>query len=315
MHSKLYCYCRLRPLRRFLRLALLLTVFLTGYNITGCYTMNHEAERLKLLQDPATGVVPGTEARTLSPETDTANSRAVLMVHGYLGSRKDFADLGERLTEAGFQVRQMRLPGHGTYPEDFDRYTSNDFLAAIDEEYSALKTDFDDVTLVGFSMGGALSSLYASQHDVDRLVLIAPYFGITHRWYYLLPAEWWTYSIGYLIPSVHRGEDFVQVNRKADDIDIFTYQALTTRSSRSLIALGKAARQPECLDRITCPVLLVMARGDRAASPRRAARAFGAIGSTDKQAHWFSKRSNHHLLWDWEGEDAKELIIDHLKEK
>lgn len=38
-------------------------------------------------------------------------------------------------------------------------------------------------TLIGSSMGGYIAALYASRHpETERLVLLAPAFGFTHRW-------------------------------------------------------------------------------------------------------------------------------------
>ncbi len=39
------------------------------------------------------------------------------------------------------------------------------------------------VTLIGSSMGGYIATLYASRHpETEKLVLLAPAFGFTHRW-------------------------------------------------------------------------------------------------------------------------------------
>ena len=39
------------------------------------------------------------------------------------------------------------------------------------------------VTLIGSSMGGYIAALYASRHpETEKLVLLAPAFGFTHRW-------------------------------------------------------------------------------------------------------------------------------------
>lgn len=41
----------------------------------------------------------------------------------------------------------------------------------------------EPVTLIGSSMGGYIAALYASRHpETERLVLLAPAFGFTHRW-------------------------------------------------------------------------------------------------------------------------------------
>ena len=54
--------------------------------------------------------------------------------------------------------------------------------------------------------------------------------------------------------------------------------------------------------------------GDDAACPDRAAKAFEMIGSGDKEIAWFD-RSNHHILWDYDGEEAANRIENFLTEE
>src|SRR5688572_17767016 len=41
---------------------------------------------------------------------------ACLLLHGFTGSPWDMRPLGERLSERGYAVRAIRLPGHGSTP-------------------------------------------------------------------------------------------------------------------------------------------------------------------------------------------------------
>ncbi|MCA9448025.1 MAG: alpha/beta fold hydrolase [Candidatus Omnitrophica bacterium] len=300
-------YPRLRKSLQYLFLFVLL-VFSTGcaYNLYATHKMEKEIK--KYPRDPQTGVVKGTEAITL--EGDGPN--AALLVHGFVGSRIDFNDLGEVLNEQGLTVRLTRLPGHGTFAVQHAVTTADQLIEAVRTEYLAMKQDYDQVALVGFSMGGALSSIVASEEQVDRLVLIAPYFGVTYRWYYIIPAEVTNALFGWWIPYVVKGERFTCVNRKEAKKELFCYKVLSTQGADELIRIGEMARDPELLSRIQCPVLMLQSRNDRAASPDRSEEAFDLIGSRDKQVIWYEE-SNHHILWDYDREDAKRRIVEFLE--
>ncbi len=44
-----------------------------------------------------------------------------LLVHGFTGAPDEMRPLGEALAAAGFPVRAVRLPGHGTSVDDLAR--------------------------------------------------------------------------------------------------------------------------------------------------------------------------------------------------
>lgn len=264
-------------------------------------------------RDPITGVVRGTEAVTIMPTADiAATSRtACLLVHGFLSSRQDFADLPQRLAARGITVRAMRLPGHGTTPMDFAGQPTGALLAAVRQEYRNLARDHDRVYVVGFSMGGALSTLLASEEPVTRLVLLAPYYGVTYKWYYMLPAETWHSILGPVVPFIKRPTGLTKLNKRENVGRYFMYQTLTTAGTGQLMDLGRAAGRPETLRHVTCPVLLVQSRHDEAASPSAAAKAFDTLGSADKRAVWFEK-SNHVICWDYDSEQVMTEVVEFL---
>jgi carboxylesterase len=266
-------------------------------------------------RDPITSVIRGTEAITLAPAAgDPATSRtACLMVHGFLSARTDFADLGERLVRHGITVRLMRLPGHGTTPVDFAYLPPGALYKAVHQEYLNLRERFDRIYLVGFSMGGSLSTILASEEPVDRLVLVSPYFGVTYAWYYVLPAHIWNALLGRLIPYVVRTDAFVKLNDRTLYDKIFMYKIVPTAGVRQLKAIGQTARREELLRKVACSVLIVHSRGDGAASPQEAQEAFGKLGSSDKEILWL-KESNHIVFWDFEREEAKDRIERFLTE-
>jgi len=93
------------------------------------------------------------------------------------------------LRNQGFTIRIMRLPGHATTPLDFEAQSVDSLLKAVLNELDDLRDRHDAVHLVGFSLGGALATLAASRDPPESLILIAPYYGVSHQWYYILPVE------------------------------------------------------------------------------------------------------------------------------
>ena len=276
-----------------------------AYNWYATRAMNREAVRLP--RDQATNVVKGTEAVTLPGK----GPNAVLLVHGFVGSRIDFNDLGEVLNNQGLTVRLMRLPGHGTYPADYAATSNEELIEAVRNEYRELKKRHEKVALVGFSMGGALSAVVSSEEKIDRTVLISPYFGVTHRWYYGLPAETWNGMVSWAIPNVVKSRRFICVNNEEAKDELYCYTVVPTKCAAKLIRLGKRARDPSTLTRVSCPVLVLQSHGDQAASPGRTEKAFPHIGSQDKRIVWYEE-SNHHILWDFDKEAAKAEIVEFL---
>ena len=264
-------------------------------------------------RDPLTGVVRGAEAVTLAPQTadPRTSGTAVLMIHGFLAARSDFADLGERLARRGFTVRLMRLPGHGTIPPDFEFLPDGALFQAVHQEYLKLRAGHRRVYVAGFSMGGALATLLASVEPVDRLVLAAPYYGVSYKWYYVLPAETWNTLIGWAVPYVKKSERFTRINDRGQIGKFYHYQTVPTGGVRQLVALGKAARRPETLRKVTCPVLLLHSEGDEAASIGRARKAFDQLGSPRKEAVWLQK-SNHIIFWDYDRDEVKQRVEEFL---
>lgn len=115
-----------------------------------------------------------TESFTLGP---VDGKRAVLLLHGFTGSPWEVRPLGESLAARGFHVYAPRLPGHGLTPEEMLHVSADDWKQAAFNAYDGLSR-FPQVYVAGLSMGGLLSVLIAAQREVQRIVLMAPVFGL-----------------------------------------------------------------------------------------------------------------------------------------
>jgi carboxylesterase len=124
----------------------------------------------------AAPVQPGAAAYT-----GGTGSVGVLLCHGFSGVAKSMMPWAHHLESAGFRVSVPRLVGHGTSWQELNLTTWEDWYAGVEEAFTELSAECDQVFLAGLSMGGALSLRLAEQFGagVSGLVLVNPVINIT----------------------------------------------------------------------------------------------------------------------------------------
>ena len=100
-------------------------------------------------------------------------SKAVMTIHGFLTVTEDFGRLYDYL-DFYDEVKAVEIPGHNGDKPDFSLFTPEATFAAVLAAYDELKSRHDSVDVVGFSMGGALTTWIASVRSVNRAVLVSP---------------------------------------------------------------------------------------------------------------------------------------------
>ena len=107
-------------------------------------------------------------------ENPDSKSLAVF-IHGFMGSPRQFDYLAEAAHAYGCSAASLLLPGHGGTVKEFSKSTMENWQNHVDSEVGRLSHDFDDVLLVGHSMGGLLAINTAAKYtgNVRGLLLIA----------------------------------------------------------------------------------------------------------------------------------------------
>jgi len=83
--------------------------------------------------------------------------------------------VAEKLADAGLTVELPLLPGHGTAVADLVDRRWADWTATADDAYQALAARCARVTVVGLSMGGALTCWLAERHpEIAGIVVVNP---------------------------------------------------------------------------------------------------------------------------------------------
>ncbi|MBY0405264.1 MAG: alpha/beta fold hydrolase [Cyanobacteria bacterium] len=93
----------------------------------------------------------------------------IFLIHGLMGSPREYAPLETILHLEGYQTQTVTLPGHGYAPEKpFHQVSANEILAHCLSEYTAFAEKHDDVIMIGHSLGG-LCSLLTSAENPPKL--------------------------------------------------------------------------------------------------------------------------------------------------
>lgn len=122
--------------------------------------------------EPTIEVFAGEEHRSFFLKG--AGAAGALLVHGFGGTPAEVRPIAERLAAAGLTVRAPLLPGFGADLPSLHAFTYDDWLGYLRDEWMALRRAYEEVYLVGFSMGAALALQVAVDLPPTGLVLLAP---------------------------------------------------------------------------------------------------------------------------------------------
>ena len=214
---------------------------------------------------------------TAEPFLLPGNRTGCLLIHGFTGAPKEMRWMGEYLGNLGYTVLGLRLAGHATQPDDLPRMQWRDWLCSVEDGYYLLKGCMDKVFVIGLSMGGILSLLFASQHPVSGVVAMSTPYALPND-----PRLPFLRMISIVMPRMKKGpSDWHNPDAESDHVE---YPYIPTRAIIQLRDLLGEMRS--ALPRVKAPVLLIHSRQDTGVAPHNAEQILSALGSTDKQLFW-----------------------------
>ncbi len=217
------------------------------------------------------------------PQHDTTDLRgwhsgAVLVVHGFPGSPAEMKALGEALNNTGWNVRLLRLPGHGTAFSQLFQTRVTEWLGEVEKNLMELRQHFSPVLLMGYSLGGGISLAVASRTKPDGLILLSPFWKAEPWWVKwlalpvrtILPVSIYPFRTRWLRPEQFRAAstellpgfnlDDPQVRRSLMDIRLPMVFLEQFRRLSQLIIKG--------LSNIRVPTLVVQGKFDPVVLPQ-----------------------------------------------
>ena len=232
------------------------------------------------LKDLMPQIIPTAEPFFFAGKGDNAKT-GCLVTHGFTGAPKEMRWLGEYLNRQGYTVCGMRLNGHATKPEDMIRSRWQDWLVSVEDGYHLLRSNTDQVFLLGLSMGGVLSLTAASKLPVKGVVAMSTPYDIPH-----LPLPSWAIRFlsrfkPYLPKGKVPGSGWYDPAAYQQHI---AYPMNPVRSGVELKYLVDAMHA--ALPMVQVPVLLIHSRDDDYVIRDSMQQIYDRLGSSDKQMLW-----------------------------
>lgn len=249
------------------------------------------------------------ETATKSPEPfffkpNRPNGCGVLLTHGFLASPAEVRYYADRLRSLGYTVIGPRLKGHGTSPWDLREKSWEDWFDSVKRAYEILRYHCERMVLVGFSTGGALSLLLASD-QLDEVVGVAAVsvpIKFRDTGMMMIPLLHGTNTLVRWLSSYEGVKPFFTNNSEHPDIN---YRNMPVRG---LYELRRLVNQLEDrLKDVHCPTLLLQGDEDPVVVPKSANLIFNKLASTQKQL--VTIKSNRHgiLIDDTDNTQSKIL--------
>lgn len=100
------------------------------------------------------------------------HSAVILYIHGIMGSPIEFIPFAENLINAPIDYKTILLPSHGGSGRAFLKSNRHAWQSCIDQEVEKLVKQYQQVYLIGHSLGGLLALNAAIHFPISGIMLI-----------------------------------------------------------------------------------------------------------------------------------------------
>ncbi|WP_420628734.1 alpha/beta hydrolase [Candidatus Leptofilum sp.] len=125
--------------------------------------------------------VPAERRAYIEPaRVENENGRiGLLMLHGFMGSPLSSHPMANYLAEHGVSVHCPLLPGHGHHPDKLRKIPRQAWLDEAEEAFEAVQGLYDELFLMGHSMGTILGAHLCLQNPDPRgLIMLTPFYDV-----------------------------------------------------------------------------------------------------------------------------------------
>ena len=237
----------------------------------------------------------------ISQERNDAD-KAVVFIHGFMGSPDQFAELAAAVYNSGCSCYCLLLPGHGAGAREFIKRGIDDWERHLQAEISKVRDKYDKIYLVGHSMGGLL----ALNASLNRENKIAGVFLLS------TPLKFNVFSLKSLAarvrflayPKDHEVKAAYHAGNSLAGASVFAYPLFIKPILHSQKLIRKTKRQ---LADVFVPVYMVHSKNDETISHKSGAMLYEGLCNTRRTA--FSIDRSWHAFY---AEEERGVIAEKL---
>ncbi len=221
----------------------------------------------------------------------TVGDTSALLIHGFTGTPWEMIPVAEQLAEKGITSVAIRLPGHGTTPEDLAQRHFEEWVETVEKGHQFLKKESQQVVAVGLSTGGLVALAAHFSDNFDGLALLSPYLRVRHP---LAPLAG---ILRYFIRYQHR--------EITPEEKTHYYTRRPMEGIHQINRLIKRVRGE--LTSVTAPVLVACAEGDQTVDPQSAIEIYHQLRSQNKKLQRYGPEVPH-VMTTAENPKQKEIL-------
>jgi esterase/lipase len=232
-------------------------------------------------------------------------------VHGYKSSPAQTLEMANFFNDKSIPIYGVRLSGHGTSPLDLKNTSWQEWLMSLQRAYATLSQFCEKIIIVGFSTGGLLTLIKASQinknNKLNGIVSINSALKLKDIRAKMVPSiNLWNELLEKL--DINKGK-FEFIDDKPETPE-FNYSRHYLSSVVELEKLMKHCR--ENLSKINIPTLVIQAKQDPVVNPISGNIVFNHI-SSEKKFLFIPDLHHHTIITGWGKEAIFTEINDFIK--
>ncbi len=267
---------------------------------------------------------------------------AILMIHGFASSPKEFEPLSEYL-KIEYDIYAPILPGHKTSIADFCKKKHTDWITAAENIYNHLQKSYSKIILLGVSMGGTICLNIASRKNPYKIITVSsPIDFLDFNFAKGILSELRNTKI--TVATIVKGINALSVKEKQDkekkkeaSIDkikivlnniykklkkdiikvdndmssyIDTYEDISYNAVKEIFLLVNNTKPK--LSKIKCDILVIHSRGDKLIPVSNSSAIIAGVTSDDRE-QFVVTNSAHNVLIDAEHERVFKRIKEFIQ--
>ncbi|MDY0406908.1 alpha/beta fold hydrolase [Virgibacillus sp. 179-BFC.A HS] len=223
-----------------------------------------------------------------------------LVIHGYTGGPYELEPLTTFLREqTNWYIKVPVLPGHGTNLA-LENITYEQWIDTAEKALLQMKEKYDEIYIIGFSMGGMIAAYLAGKYHVDKLVLLAP-------------AGKYLYWKQLLLDAADMVEDGFKGRLRQNRLYIHYRKKLGVVPFKANVEFMKLVKYTrKYLKDVEAPVLIAQGHCDGMVPYKTAYYLEKEISSEEKEVVFFDK-SKHLMCLGSDKETLNSLVYQFLK--